>query len=284
MHCLRSDHRGENVIPVQNATALEELLPDDFSKTLFSGALEVLKSGNPIRAHLFGAAVREIVGHLLHEMAPDEELKQASWFTDEEDRPTRKQRMTFAIQGGLSDATVGNLGMDASEMHKAMAAATRELNRRTHVRPKTLLIDRGEIEKFANDVVDAVIEFLQAIDEFRDAVAEAVLHAASAPVFGSFLAESNDMIDALSTHSFVEHVEVEEVRVVRIGAAEIEYEAEGTVYVQLNYGSGSDRARGEGATIQDSYPFSCKMTGSVDDLEDIHDVSDMEVDTSSFYD
>jgi hypothetical protein len=168
-------------------------------------------------------------------------------------------------------------------MHKEMASAIRELNKRTHVRPKTLFTNPVEIEQFANGVIDAVIEFLQTVEEFRAAVAKAVVHNASTPVFGSFLAGSNDMIDALSSHSYVQEVEVEEVRVVRIGAAEIEYKAEGTVHVELNYGSGSDRARGEGATIQDSYPFTCKLTGGVSDLKDIHEVTGMDVDTSSFY-
>ncbi|HET9640335.1 MAG TPA: hypothetical protein VFP12_14140 [Allosphingosinicella sp.] len=270
-------------MPVKNAVPLENMLPDAFSKTLLAGGLEVLETANPIRAHLFAAALREVVGYLLQEMAPDEELAEAPWFVLDGDRPTRKQRMTFAIQGGMSVSTVDELGVDAADMHKEMSTAIGELNKRTHVRPGTLLVDPGQIEAFADGVVDAVIEFRQIVADMRDAVAGAVVHNASAPVFGSFLQEANDMIDALSTHSFVEQVDVEEVRVVRIGAYEITYEAEGTVYVELNYGSSSDRARGEGATTTDSYPFKCKMMGSVDDLSDIHDVCDIEVDTASFY-
>ena len=74
-----------------------------------------------------------------------------------------------------------------------------------------------------------------------------------------------------------------ELRVVKIGAHEITYEAEGTVYVELNYGSGSDRAAGDGATMNDDYPFKCRLTGGVEKLVELHDVFDMEVDTSSFY-
>jgi hypothetical protein len=268
---------------IKNAAALTEMLPDEFSRTLLAGGLEVLATSNPIRAHLFAASLREVVGYLLHEMAPDQELTQAPWFVEEEDRPTRKQRMTFAIQGGISDAAVDQLGIDAADMHQEMAAAMRELNKRTHVRPGTLLDVPAEVNRFADDVVDAVLEFMRTVADLREAVAGAVVHNASAPVFGSFLQKSNDMIDALSTHSFVEQVDVEEVRVIRIGATEIAYEAEGTVYVELNYGSGSDRARGDGATISDSYPFSCKLTGGIQDLNDIHDVADMAVDTASFY-
>lgn len=278
-----SDAEAEEHVIVKNSAALEELLPDDFSKTLLAGGLAVLASGIPIRAHLFAAALREVVGHLLQSLAPDEDLTQAVWFTKEADRPTRRQRMKYAIQGGVSDDMADKLGIDTSDMHRDVGAVIAELNKRTHVRPNTLLTDRAEVDAFANDVVDAVIDFLHAIKDMRDAVADAVVHNASMPVFGSFLQESNDVIDVLSTHSFVEQVDVTEVRVLGIRLHEIEYEAEGTVYVELNYGSSSDRAQGEGATMHDEYPFKCRMSGAVTDLADIHDVTKMEVDTSSFY-
>jgi hypothetical protein len=278
-----TETQGMIIVMLARPTALEELLPDDFSKTLLAGGLAVLGSDNPIRAHLFAAALREAVGHLLHSLAPDEDLIQAIWFKKEADRPTRRQRMTYSIQGGIADEMVERLGIDATNMHRDAGRVIAELNKRTHVRPNTLLTDSEEIDAFARDVVDAVIDFLHAIRDMRGAVAEAVVHNASMPVFASFVQESNDMIDLLSTHSFVEQVDVTEVRVLGIGLCEIEYEAEGIVYVELNYGSGSDRARGEGATMRDEYPFKCRMTGAVSDLSDIHDVSEMEVDTSSFY-
>jgi len=268
---------------IEGQDALREQLPDDFSRLLLDGGLEVLASANPIRAHLFAAALREVVTYLLHGMAPDGEIEKASWFVKEAERPTRRQRTTFAVQGGILDKTVEALGVDISEMHRSMKREMAELNKRTHVKPGTLLTETDEIEVFATDVVVAVAEFMDAVADLRESVAYAVAQGASAQVFGSFLQESNDMIDLLSTHSFVEQVDVEEVRVVSIGAAEIEYEAEGTVYVELNYGSGSDRAAGDGATMNDEYPFKCRMTGGVDDVNNIHSVSEMDVDTSSFY-
>lgn len=265
-------------MPIKHIEILEQLLPDDFAKRLIEGGRQVLDGANPLRAHFFAAALREAVGHMLHEMAPDKELANASWFKLEEDGPTRKQRATFAIQGGLSDALVEELGIDASEMHQRMTAAMRELSKRTHVRPGTLLESAPEIDSFANEVVDAVIEFFETIRDLRSAIAETVVHTASAPAFGAFLQESNDMIDLLSFHSIVEQADVEEIRVLRIGAREIIYEAEGTVHVELNYGSGD-----QGATTHDSFPFTCKISGSITELNEYYEVSDMEVDTSSFY-
>lgn len=268
---------------IEGQDSFRDMLPDDFSKMLLDGGLEVLAGKNPIRAHLFAAAMREVLTYLLHEMAPDEELEAAPWFKKEANGPTRRQRMTFAIQGGLSNELVTELGVDASDMHRRVAAEVAELNKRTHVKPGSLLTDDPEIKDFATDVIAAVAEFLEIISDMRDAVAEAVVHGASEQVFGSFLQESSDIIDMLSSHSFVEQVDVESISVLKIGAHEITYEAEGTVYIELNYGSGSDRAAGDGATMNDDYPFKCRMTGGVTDLKDIHAVFDMEVDASSFY-
>jgi len=268
---------------IEGQDALREQLPDDFSRLLLDGGLQVLVGANPIRAHLFAAALREVVTYLLHGMAPDGEVEKASWYVEEADRPTRRQRTTFAVQGGMPDKTVSALGVDVTEMHRSMKREMAELNKRTHVKPGTLLTDVNEIESFATEVVAAVSEFLYAVSDLRESVADAVVHGASAQVFGAFLQESNDIIDLLSTHSVVEQVDVEGVRVLSIGAADIEYEAEGTVYVELNYGSGSDRAAGDGATMTDDYPFKCRMTGGVVNVNEIHHVSDMEVDTSSFY-
>jgi hypothetical protein len=268
---------------LSNVETLNTRLPDSFSQMLLTGGLQALSSDNPIRAHLFAATMREIVGHLLGSLAPDDDLIRTTWFVEEADRPTRRQRITFAIQGGLSAETVDKLEFDADEMHETVTSAIKQLNKRTHVRPSTLLVDPLEIELFANDVVDAVLEFFNAIDEMRATVGRAVVDNASAPVLASFVRESNCMIDELSTHSYVEQVEITEVRVKSIGLLEIEYEAEGLVYVELNYGSSTDREKGDGASMRDEYPFTCSMTGAVDDLSKMYDVVAIEVDTSSFY-
>ncbi len=265
---------------VEKIGELEARLPDDHSRTMLRGGLMVLESENPIRAHLFAAALRELVGHLLHSAAPDTDVMAAPWFELEEDqeRPTRRQRATFAIQGGLPNETVERLGLEADDMHRDMGKAMTALNKRTHVRPDTLLTDAQEIEKFANQVVAAVLDFLDAIAEMYEKVADAVVDDASLPVFASFLVESNETIDILSNRSIVDGADVEAVRVIKIGVDSIEYEAEGTIHVELNYGP-----RDDAVSATDSFPFKCKMTGRVDPLKTIDSVSDMDVDTRDFY-
>lgn len=271
-------------MPPNDVEALRALLPDAFSATLLDGSIAVLDSDNPIRAHLFAAGVRELLGHILHSKAPDEQVMAAPWYREVEPRPTRRQRATFAIQGGLSDELVEDIGIHAEDMHAQLVAAVKALNARTHVRPHTLLTHAEEIATFAEEVVDAVVDFLSTIRGLRSAVADAVLRTVGPTVFGKFLQETVGEIDELATHHSVEQVDVETVEVLEIGAEEIRYRAEGTVYVELLYGSGSDRARGDGASINENFPFSCEMLGAIGDLSDVYDVSELKVDTSSWYD
>jgi hypothetical protein len=263
---------------IEKIDDLSARLPNDYCRTVLAGGVMVLESENPIRAHLFAAALRELVGYLLHSAAPDEEILAASWYEALEDRPTRRQRATFAVQGGLSDAMVERLGIEPADMHRDLGKAVAVLNKRTHLRPNTLLTDGKEIQDFANEVVAAVLEFIETISLLRETVADAVVHEASLPVFASFLQESNEEVDILSGRSIVEGADVEAVRVLRIGASSIEYEAEGTIDVELNYGP-----RGDGVSMSDNFPFTCTMIGKLDPLESIVGVSDMKVDTSSFY-
>lgn len=261
------------------------ILPDEFSATAWAGAIAVLKSDNPIRAHLFAAAARELLGHILHSMAPDDEVTEASWFAPvpETTGPTRRQRATFAVQGGLSDARVTALGHDHGEMHAALTAAFKDLNQRTHVRPDTLLTDDKAIAAFAEGVADALLDFLATISDLRDDIARAAATTMRSQMLDAFLKETIGDIDILSTHSMIEGVEVEEVEVEHVGAHDIAYKVSGAVYLELLYGSGSDRARGDGASLTESFPFTCKVMGDIDDIARILHADPVEVDTSSWY-
>jgi hypothetical protein len=232
---------------------LRNAVPDNFSRTLLDGAVNVLASDNPIRAHLFATAIRELLGHILQTKAPDDAVKAAPWYIGEENRPTRRQRATFAIQGGMPNELVDQLGLDASDMQKDLTDAVEKLNKRTHVREGEVLQDPVEIEAFTSQAGSAVLEFLSTIDEMRSIVADAVIHTESNEVFSKFLEETVDDIDILSTHTQVEGVQVDHVEVSQIGVDTIQYRAQGTVYVQLVCGSGSDHEKGDGTIIADSF-------------------------------
>jgi molybdopterin converting factor small subunit len=258
-------------------------LPDEFSKTLLAGAIGALKADNPLRAHHFATSIRELISRLLHIMAPDDLVMLAPWYRAEADRPTRRQRATFAVQGGLTDAIVESLGVDISDMQKRLKDTVVALNKNTHVREDTLLKDQDTIEAFATNAVSAVLSFFDTIDELRTVLGDGAVQVVGPGVFEEFIETTVDDLDILSTHTQIEGVQVDDARVVSIGLHTIQYKIEGTVYVQLVWGSGSDFDRGDGATQSEAFPFTCSVEGSLEKLDQLSCVSELEVDTSSWF-
>lgn len=74
------------------------------------------------------------------------------------------------------------------------------------------------------------------------------------------LEEIPQSLDELSTHTFIDSVEFDDFQVIDIDESFIYIRGKSTVHIVLQYGSSSDRRKGEGATIGDSFPvyFQCK--------------------------
>jgi hypothetical protein len=84
---------------------LASRLLGDFSRTILQGALRVLDDNkNQIRGNLFASAILELLAHMLHEVATDNELKQCSWFKVETD-----DGRYHAIGSGRKSQTVADV-------------------------------------------------------------------------------------------------------------------------------------------------------------------------------
>ncbi|TIP22597.1 MAG: hypothetical protein E5X92_08280 [Mesorhizobium sp.] len=98
---------------------------------VLEGAFDVGCGKNPIRGNLCAAALRELVSHILHAMAPDEKVLKCVWYSKQPDTngPTRRQRATFIMQGGLSVEFVTNkLHLDHDETCKPLIDAMNALS------------------------------------------------------------------------------------------------------------------------------------------------------------
>ena len=272
--------------------ALCERLPDSFTKDVLSGSLRVLNDdGNPIRGNLFALGVREMVGYLLRAAAPDESIRACAWFPLDErtrgkvskpDQVTRRDRMVYITQGGISDAMLQELKLQPDEMHVALMSTLDDLNKFTHVQPRTMLGSAAETDTLVDGVLETLSDFLDSIEEFRNEVSRAVLDAVNLETLGAFLFETHDALDELSTHTQVDDVQVDKLDVVGIDAQAVTLMGSGTVYVVLQYGSGSDKRRGDDASMNDDYPFTMKVRVSTQSLKGIR-VLDLKVDNTSFF-
>lgn len=66
---------------------IENKLLPEFEKELFSAAQKNLgDKTNPLRLNNYAYAIRELTRHVLHRLAPDENVIRCSWYKNETDK------------------------------------------------------------------------------------------------------------------------------------------------------------------------------------------------------
>jgi hypothetical protein len=186
------------------------------------------------------------------------------------------------MQGGLTDEQIREYGADVEGIHDELLKAMDELSKVTHVRPGTLIHDADEISKFVTSALSAMTGFYDALDHCRGMIADTILEQVHELAFEELTKEAIGDLDILSTHTAVDGPTIDTVEVLSISAGRIHYLVTGNVEVTLNYGSSRDRERGEGASLDDSFPFRLTMDAPVNEPDNFENVT-CDVDTSSFY-
>lgn len=268
--------------------AMKAVAPDPFCVTCLDSAIKVLADeGNVLRVNFYSTAMRIMYEHLANNLSPTDDVMRAPWFQPAKDdgRPTRKQRLIFAVQGGLSDECISDdLGIDIGDIHAKLVKAIDDLSHHIHARESTIVSEVAEQNAIVENTANAMSDFLTLFADCRREIISAIEETVSDAAIDALLSETILEIDELANHHSIEDIYVEKVRVKRIGAETIIYEAEGEVSVGLQWGSNSDVRNGEGAEMDESFPFSAEITVP---LEDMFDVSCGEVvfgvDTSGWY-
>lgn len=261
---------------------------DGFLRTVLSGCIRVGKDkGNPIRGNLVAAGLREAVGHILHGLSPDDQVRACRWFVQAKDTKTvtRGQRAVYIIKGGLPDDFVkGTLRIDVKGYADDLIEMMNGLNASTHVRPDTILSKETRIREMLIDVMSGIQVLLDAAEESRKAVTQAVGSVMQDAVFMNLISDSIQELDELSTHTTIDDHEIDTIVITHLDAKVISYRVTGMVEVDLQYGSGSDVANDIGHRSEDSYPYKAMVIGlAADPMKlDAGDVA-LSVDTRSFY-
>ena len=247
--------------------ALGERLPSEFSQKLLEGALRVAGSDNPIRGNLFAAAFRELISHSLRDLSPDKDIKACKWFKPEtcDARPTRRQRMKYAVQGGISDSYLSEtLGLEFNDWFKEIVVAYDELSKSTHLQPDTILSNEAEVMGLAIRSAEAMHRLLDAIGSTREGILKAVEEQLNKEAIDAILAETVLTIDNIAPHHSIDEIWADDIRVSKIDSEHVWYRVAGTIEAELQWGSSSDFRKGDGAAANHSFPFECDMRASVD--------------------
>ena len=264
-------------------------LTDKFEKELFIASLENLKENrNKLRFNNFAYSIRELTRHFLKRLSPDENIKRCSWYkneTGEKDKISRGERVTYAIQGGLEKNYVLNtLGVDVSTLKTKLSKVIKKLNKYTHICQNTFDINNEEIEKLKIITLELFLEFFELIESSKRSVIDPLKDQIDNELFSKAIYDFHQEIDLVATHHYVEGVDVYEHEIDNIDFENIYITAYGNLETTLEYGSGSDHRRGDGASFSHSWPFTCKFISKVKRPKVIVESGGkLEIDESSWY-
>lgn len=244
--------------------AIEDSLPDQFSRDLLAGSLMVAKDQkNPVRLHLAAAGLRELFGHILHTDAPDEEVRACTWFEQEPNTKTvtRRQKAIYSTQGGLSDAFVEKLGLDVDDLHRRAIKSIEALNKATHVRPDTLVNDEATIKSFIDEALAALEGLIRSFSEGRSAVKEALVDDVYRAMSDALIERTFDDIDILAGKGYEidPWIDDPEIEVEALLSHVVVVRFSGIASVTLHYGSKHDAAE-----IQHDFPFWLRLEAPVE--------------------
>lgn len=273
-----------------------ELFSDSrFERDLYEAAVRNLAdTENKLRFNNFAYAMRELTRHMLHRLAPSDEVRKCVWWKSEikgmkkKDDVTRVERAIYATQGGLSNHYMTKkLNLDFNESHEVLRDAIEQLSKYTHIELSVFGLSDGEVTRLVEEITSAVAGLAMAIKDCRSAVADRLSDAIGDAAVQQVLETSLPEVDELATHYFAEEVVVYEQEVLSITSDSIFLRASGTIGVTLQWGSNSDVRNGDGAQGKDTFDFTCELTGSTkapdsDKLEYIE--NSISIDTDHWFD
>ena len=261
---------------------IESRLVDGFEKQLYQAALYNLDDvNNRLRFNNFAYAMRELVRHVLDRLAPDVEVLKCCWYKN---GITRMQRVNYAVQGGLSDNYVMKvLRLDIQQIRRSLKKSLDNLSKHTHINVPTFDIPENQIGDYVDQTLSSIYEFFVAIEENRQSLISALWEQIDQATIEAALRETIQDIDELASHHYIEEIYTNQINITNISSQFIEFDTEGSVACELQWGSNGDLRRGDGAVIPKSFPFTCSLRSFVDNPSEVQiDDSDFQVDTSSW--
>jgi hypothetical protein len=196
---------------------LASRLQDDFSRDLLQGALDALTQKNvKTRVQHFSVSLRELSSYMLKQMAADDDaIRHCTWYKQdsETDGPTRRQPALYASRGGLSDSFLKKeLKFDPKEFHREVGPAFKELNKRTHLRPDTVIVDPAEIDDFANEALGALLEIFEVTEDVRREIIERIEAHLYDEAISAFINQTIDSLNLIAGRYETEGVLYDEMR------------------------------------------------------------------------
>jgi Predicted pPIWI-associating nuclease len=268
--------------------AIVPLLEHGFERELYSAAIQnLVDHNNKLRLNNFAYAMRELTRHALDRLAPTASVVKCSWYRDETgrpNRPSRKQRARYAIQGGLPDDYVRNsLGIQTDNTHLLLMQAIDNLSKFTHIQPAVFGLSDAEVDAHVQQTDQAMMALCSTIHDCHQQIIAALSEKVDTTVIDAALRETLLEIDEIATHYSIEDICTEHIEITSITHDEIVINAKGSIGTELQWGSNSDVRRGDGILLPQYFPFTCSLSSPVDEPDQVEArENSLSVDTSSW--
>lgn len=254
--------------------AVRKNLATRFERDLFDSSIKnIVDSTSPIRFNNFAYAIRELTRHILLRLAPNDEVLNSKWYKNETDRKkgiSRKQRIYYAIHGGLLPTYVQNtLKLDVTAFHEKFSDIIDRLSKYTHIEEETFGLDEPKILIYASQTLGTLVELFDFIIETKTVVADALHEQVEIALINSIIEETFSAVDILATHHSLEDVHADTLNLLEINHQFIYFEAYGTIDYELQWGSNLDVSNGDGVVFSRNFPFRCKIRSNVLNPHDI---------------
>jgi len=265
--------------------SVEKYLVTGFEKCLFKASVSYLSnSDDPLRFNSFAYSMRELYRHVLSRLSPEDQVINCDWFNikDSNDgKSTRKQKLMYAIQGGLANAyIIDELGIKVDDFWLKIRDSQELLSKYTHVNEDTFDILSEDCDKFSVQILESLWTIFKSISDTRHEIIHQLHHQISHEMIDIFVSNTMSEIDILSTHSCIDFVDIKEYEITDIDSKKIYFTVSGIVHVTLNYGSSRD----EITELQDEFPFDVNFFSPVNNPKLIHiNPEEVLIDTSSWF-
>ena len=272
----------------------KEFIKEGFEIKLLDAAINNLKEQkNVLRFNNFACSIRELSRHILHRLAPDDEIQRCSWYKptyneQNEITITRGDRVSYAIHGGFDNNQLGLMGLlERTKTVKSNLSKTFDLlNKYTHINADTFGMSDKETETKANAVINAFNDFFEAILSARDTIIKLLEEQIDKKVMEETLYSTNSDVDLLATHASIEEYEIQKIKIISVTSTNVEIEVYGDIEARLQYGSDGDLRRDDGFVFNETFPFCATMQAPISKkLKHFKIIGEIQfaVDTNSFY-
>lgn len=269
---------------------IKTILNSPFEVELFEASLASLKDEyNKLRYNNFAYSIRELSRHFLYSLSPEDNIRNCIWYKPENDgKITRGQRIKYAVQGGIADETLEDLGFNTillNEAIKQMKEAIDSLSKYTHINPEVFNIDNGKVEELSGKVLTTFSNFVETINDYKERLKDFLDGKIEEHMISSIVGNSFVNIDSLAPHYSLEYGEVSEYNISEINDTQIIVDVFGNIYVTLEYGSRQDRKEGDGLDVEHYFPFETRVIYEIEETfpSENYEVEDFDVDTSKWY-